>query len=107
MLADASVSGRKGQRRRSTPRTRKPKKIEPEDFLVDEEEIEAEFLVNNDDIENDPSFDMDGFDYQDSSDNNDDSMEEMTDSIIVSELEVLQPTAKRRKRRPVEAGPFK
>lgn len=75
--------------------------------MNDDEEIEAEFVLDNDDTENDPSFDMDDLHCQDSSDNNDDSLEEMTDSIIVSELEVLKPKAKRRKPKPIETGPVK
>lgn len=97
--------------RKKSTRTRKPRKIQIKtDYLYDDEEaIESEYLLDNDNHDIDPSFDMDGVPEpdQDSTDSNNDSMDERMDSITVSELEIVKPKSRRRKTNPFEAGPIK
>lgn len=109
--ADAIVRPRRepSARKRST-RPRKPKKLEPLDDYPDElAEIETEFILNHDNTDDDPTFDMDNMPDVDgdSSDLCDDSMDEAADPISVAELELLEPKAKRQKAIPVDTGPFK
>lgn len=97
--------------RKKSTRTRKPRKVQVKtDYLYDDEEaIEAEYLLGNDNHDVDPTFDMDEVPDadQDSTDSNNDSMDERMDSITVSELEVVKPKSRRRKSNPFEVGPMK
>lgn len=97
--------------RKKSTRTRKPRKIHVKtDYLYDDEEgIEADYLLDNDNHDIDPTFDMEEMPDadQDSTDSNNDSMDERMDSITVSELDVVKPKTRRRKTNPLEAGLMK
>lgn len=95
-------------RKRST-RQRKSKKIEPQDDFADLAEIETEFVLNHDEDDDDPTFDMDNLpDIDgDSSDLCDDSLDGIVDPISVADLDLLEPRTKRRKATSIDIGPFK
>lgn len=112
-LSDADVvlrPKREPSPRKRATRPRKPKKVEPQDDYPDElPEIETEFILNHEDNDDDPTFDIDNLPDVDgdSSDLCDDSMDEINDPISVAELDLLEPKAKRRKTTAIDTGPIK